>query len=168
MVDQAAGRLLIIHHAVFNNLDENLDAVRRAEAAGADLVLLGYPPYFHPSSLDEVYEYTKAICDATNLAVILFPDTELGVLAPAPRRHPGAAPASPHRRLPQHRRDQSRRRQPEHHGPHRSPSCVPREVVISCPMEHEYIPLAQLIPIPFCGTNYGAYFGDTLSREFTP
>ena len=41
------------------------------------------------------------------------------------------------------------------------------EVVISCPMEHEYIPLAQLIPIPFCGTNYGAYFGDTLPRVFT-
>jgi len=41
------------------------------------------------------------------------------------------------------------------------------EVVISCPMEHEYIPLAQLIEIPYCGTNYGAYFGDTLPRIFT-
>ena len=41
MVDQAAGRLLIIHHAVFNNLEENLDAVRRAEVqeAGAALRL---------------------------------------------------------------------------------------------------------------------------------
>ena len=49
MVDQAAGRLIIIHQAVFNNLDENLDAVARAEAAGAELVLLGYPPYSAPA-----------------------------------------------------------------------------------------------------------------------
>ena len=59
MADQAAGRLVIVHHAVFNTLEDNIEAVKRAEAAGADLVLLGYPPFFYPKSYDEVFEYTR-------------------------------------------------------------------------------------------------------------
>ena len=41
------------------------------------------------------------------------------------------------------------------------------EVVISFPMEHEFIPLAQLIDVPFCGTNFSAFFGPILPRIFT-
>ncbi|CAM2175497.1 hypothetical protein [Burkholderia orbicola] len=58
---------------MFNSLEENIEAVKLAEAAEAELVLLGYPPYFYPKSLEDVYAYTKAFCDATNLAVMLFP-----------------------------------------------------------------------------------------------
>jgi 4-hydroxy-tetrahydrodipicolinate synthase len=39
-----------------------------------------------------------------------------------------------------------------------------KEVVISSPLEYEYVPLAQVIPIPFCGTNYSAYYGPMLPR----
>ena len=164
MVDQAAGRLLIIHHAVFNNLEENLDAVRRAEAAGAEVVLLGYPPYFHPRSLDEVYDYTKAICDATNLAVILFPIPSWGFS----RLHPADIPVPLLRRLiddcPNIAAIKAEGGSPNIMGLIEVHRAFHREVVIACPLEHEYIPLAQLIPIPFCGTNYGAYFGDTLPK----
>ena len=31
-----------------------------------------------------------------------------------------------------------------------------KEVVISSPLEYEYVPLAQVIPIPLCGTHYSA------------
>jgi len=41
-----------------------------------------------------------------------------------------------------------------------------KEVVISFPLEHEYVPLAQLIPVPFCGTNFSAYFGPILPQVF--
>ncbi|MBX4378246.1 dihydrodipicolinate synthase family protein, partial [Mycobacterium tuberculosis] len=41
-----------------------------------------------------------------------------------------------------------------------------KEVVISSPMEHEFVPLSQLIPIPFCGTNYSAFFGPTLPKVY--
>ncbi len=166
MVDQAAGRLIVIHHAVFNNLEENLDAVARAESAGAELVLLGYPPYFHPSSLDEVYDYTRAICDATNLAVMLFPIPSWGFS----RLHPADIPVPVLRRLvddcPNVAAIKAEGGNPNIMGLIEVHRAFHREVVISCPMEHEYIPLAQLIPIPFCGTNYGAYFGDTLPRIF--
>src|SRR5215470_10611452 len=63
MADQAAGRIIVVHHAVFNTLEDNIEAARLAERAGAELILLGYPPYFYPSSLDDVYAYTKAFCD---------------------------------------------------------------------------------------------------------
>ena len=42
-VDEAKGRALVIHHASFNTLDENIEATRRAASAGAELALLAYP-----------------------------------------------------------------------------------------------------------------------------
>src|SRR6266540_1098804 len=41
--DEAKGRLMLIHHASFNNLEENIEAVRLAEENGGELILLSYP-----------------------------------------------------------------------------------------------------------------------------
>jgi 4-hydroxy-tetrahydrodipicolinate synthase len=71
--DEAKGRMMLIHHAAFNTLQQNIDAANRAAAAGADLVLLGYPPSFYPRSERDVYEYTETFCAAVNLATMLFP-----------------------------------------------------------------------------------------------
>jgi 4-hydroxy-tetrahydrodipicolinate synthase len=71
--DEAKGRILLIHHAAFNTLEQNVVAAARAHAAGADMVLLGYPPSFYPRSEQDIYAYTKAFCDGTDLATILFP-----------------------------------------------------------------------------------------------
>ena len=38
--DEAGGKLALIHHAAFNTLEENIEAVQAAEKAGADLALL--------------------------------------------------------------------------------------------------------------------------------
>jgi 4-hydroxy-tetrahydrodipicolinate synthase len=160
-------RLHVIHHAVFNSLEENIDAVRQAESAGVELMLLGYPPYFHPNSLDDIYDYTKAVCDATNLAVMLFPIPSWGFS----RLHPADIPVPLLRRLiddcPNIAAIKAEGGNPNIMGLIEVHRAFHREVVISCPMEHEYIPLAQLIPIPYCGTNYGAYFGDVLPRVHT-
>ena len=37
MVDQAQGRMLTIHHAMFNTLEDNIEAVKIAETAGAEI-----------------------------------------------------------------------------------------------------------------------------------
>lgn len=162
MVDQAAGRLIVIHHAVFNTLEDNIEAVHRAERAGAELVLLGYPPYFYPTSLDDVYEYTKAFCDATDLAVMLFPIPSWGFS----RLDPADIPVPVLRRLlddcPNIVAIKAEGGNPNIMALIEVHRAFHREVVISSPMEHEYIPLAQVIPIPFCGTNYGSYFGPVL------
>ena len=163
-VEQAAGRIFIVHHAVFNTLEDNIEAVRRAEAAGAELVLLGYPPYFHPKSLEEVYTYTKALCDATNLAVMLFPIPTWGFS----RLDPSDLPIPLLRRLIDECPNVASIKA-EGGAPHIMSAievhrAFHKEVVISSPMEHEYVPLAQIIPIPFCGTNYSAYYGPMLPR----
>ncbi|GAA0985709.1 hypothetical protein GCM10009555_061630 [Acrocarpospora macrocephala] len=70
--DEAQGRLQLWHHASFNTLDENIEMVRRAGKAGAEMVLLSYPATFYPCAEEEIFEYTKRFCDATDLAVMLF------------------------------------------------------------------------------------------------
>ena len=62
----------LFFHAAFGTLDDNIEAVRLAEREGADLALLSYPPQFWPTTEQEVYDYTQAFCDATELGVMLF------------------------------------------------------------------------------------------------
>lgn len=164
MSDQAKGRLFVVHHAVFNTLEDNIEAVKLAEAAGAELVLLGYPPYFYPKSYDEVYAYSKAICDATNLAVMLFPLPAWGFS----RLHPADLPVSLLRRLvddcPNVAAIKVEGGLPYIMAAVEVHRHFHKEVVISSPLEYEYVPLAQVIPIPFCGTNYSAYYGPWVPR----
>ena len=49
------------------------EAVQMAEKEGAELVLLGYPVNFYATTSQQVYDYTRAFCEATRLGVILFP-----------------------------------------------------------------------------------------------
>ena len=71
--DEAGGKLVLIHHAAFGTLAQNIAAVQAAEKAGAELVLLAYPHNFYATSEQHIFDYTKAFCDATRLGVILFP-----------------------------------------------------------------------------------------------
>jgi 4-hydroxy-tetrahydrodipicolinate synthase len=164
MADQAAGRSIVVHHAVFNTLEDNIEAVQRAEAAGAELVLLGYPPYFYPQSYDEVYDYTRALCDATSLAVMVFPIPTWGFS----RLHPSDLPLPVLRRLvdtiPNIVAIKAEGGMPHFMSTVEVHREFHRDVVISSPLEFEYIPLAQMIDIPFCGTNYSAFYGPWLPQ----
>jgi len=164
MVDQSAGRLIVVHHAVFNTLEDNIEAVKLAEAAGAELVLLGYPPCFYPTSFEDVYAYTKAFCEATNLGVMLFPVPTWGFS----RLHPSDMPVSLLRRLvddcPNVVAIKAEGGMPYIMSAIEVHREFHEEVVISSPLEFEYVPLAQVIPIPFCGTNFSAYYGPWLPR----
>ena len=71
--DEARGRMMLNYHAAFNTLAQNVDAATRAAAVGAELALLSYPPSFYPRSEQDIYDYSKAFCDGTDLATMLFP-----------------------------------------------------------------------------------------------
>jgi 4-hydroxy-tetrahydrodipicolinate synthase len=71
--DEARDKVLLVHHALFNTLEENIEAVQMAEQEGCELVLLGYPSNFYATSSDQIFDYTKRFCDATQLGVIIFP-----------------------------------------------------------------------------------------------
>ena len=50
------GKLTIVHHASFNTLEDNIEAVQLAEEAGADLVLLSSATNFYPKNRQEIYD----------------------------------------------------------------------------------------------------------------
>lgn len=164
MVDQAKGRMMTIHHAAFNTLEESIEAAQLAEKAGAELVLLCYPAYFFPQSLDDVYDYTKAFCDAINIGVMLFPVPTWGFS----RLHPADMPIALLRRLiddvPNIVAIKAEGGMPNFMAQIEVHRAFHEEVVISSPLEYDYVPLAQLIDIPFAGTNYSAYYGPWFPR----
>jgi 4-hydroxy-tetrahydrodipicolinate synthase len=94
--DEARGRQIFFHHSSWSDLEQAKAALRTAQDTGADVVLLSYPPNFYPQTEQDVYEYTRAICDATSLAVMLFPMFLWGF---SPRIHASDIPAGLLRRL---------------------------------------------------------------------
>lgn len=167
MKDEAGDRLIITHHASWNNLEQNIEAVRGAEAAGAEFVLLSYPPNFYPESEQDVYDYTKAVCDATNLAVMLFPMFLWGF---STRIHPSDIPTSLIRRLlddcPNIAAIKAEGGFPSIQSVIECDRLFGKEVVISMPIEGELIPLSQIMPIQLSATSDHEYYGPMIPRVF--
>ncbi|MFH8251213.1 dihydrodipicolinate synthase family protein [Microbacterium sp. B2969] len=161
--DEAKDDLVIVHHASWSSLEQNIEAVKGAEARGAELVLLSYPPNFYPESEQEVYDYTKAVCDATNLAVILFPMFLWGF---STRIHPSDIPARLIRRMlddiPNIAVIKAEGGFPSIMGIIECQRLFGDEVVISCPIEGELLPLGQLFPIQLSATSDHEFWGPTI------
>jgi 4-hydroxy-tetrahydrodipicolinate synthase len=164
--DEARGRLMLVHHASFNTFEENVEAVRIAEENGADLVLLSYPANFYPESPQDIYDYTAAYCAQTDLAVLLFPVPLWGF----DRLHPSDIDTTLIRRLlddcPNIAAIKAEGGMPLIMGFVECYRKFGREVVVTCPLEKDMIPLAQLVPIQFSGTSNFEYFGSTMPEIF--
>ncbi|WDF74417.1 dihydrodipicolinate synthase family protein [Novosphingobium sp. KACC 22771] len=165
--DEAGDRLIVTHHASWNNLAQNIEAVKGAEAAGAEFVLLSYPPNFYPESEQDIYDYTKAVCDATNLAVMLFPMFLWGFSS---RIHPSDIPAALIRRLlddcPNIVAIKAEGGFPSIQSVIECDRLFGKEVVISMPIEGELIPLSQVMLIQLSATSDHEYYGPMIPRVF--
>lgn len=75
-VDEARGRVGVTLNLRYYTLEQNIEMARFAESVGCHSVMISYPTNLRPRSEDDIYEYTKAICDATRLGVILFPSVK--------------------------------------------------------------------------------------------
>lgn len=73
VADEAQGKLVISTTVIFDTFAENIAFLQAVEKVGCDLALIGYPPTFYPSSTQEIFDATKAMCDATSLGVTLYP-----------------------------------------------------------------------------------------------
>jgi 4-hydroxy-tetrahydrodipicolinate synthase len=71
-VDEAGDELITILQASEQTLQDNIDLIKYAEQAGADLVLPSFPLMFYPQSEDEVFEFFKGMADATSMGMIVF------------------------------------------------------------------------------------------------
>jgi 4-hydroxy-tetrahydrodipicolinate synthase len=165
--DEAKGQLILIHHASFNTLKENIQAASIAEESGASLALLSYPANFYPESVDDIFNYTKAFCDSTNLAVMLFPVPLWGF----DRLSPSDLDSGLIRRLldacPNIVAIKAEGGMPSIQGFVECYRSFGKEVLVTMPLESEMIPLAQLVPIQFCGTSNFEYYGSTIPRIFS-
>jgi 4-hydroxy-tetrahydrodipicolinate synthase len=164
--DEAGGKLVLVHHAMFNTLEENIEAVQLAEKEGCELVLLGYPHNFYATTESHIYDYTKSFCDATRLGVILFPVPHWGF----ERVHP--AGMSPDlikrmvRDIPNIVCIKAESGMPTPAGFIQTWKNHSHEVVVTCPVEGEAFPLAGLVPIQFMGTSNYEFYGGLLPRMF--
>jgi 4-hydroxy-tetrahydrodipicolinate synthase len=71
-LDEAAGRHRFLLQGVFDTTDDIIAMARDAQALGVDGMLLGHPNSFYPTSPQQVEDYTVDICEATDVAVVLF------------------------------------------------------------------------------------------------
>lgn len=164
--DTAGDKLGLFFHAGFGTLEENIEAVKLAERAGADIVLLSYPSNFWPTSEHEIYDYTKSFCDATNLAVMLFPIPLLGF----ERVHPQGMSIELIGRLlkdcPNVVAIKAEQGFPHVGGLIETYHAYGKEVIISCPIESDVIPLASLMQLQFSGTSYTQWMSDYFPKAF--
>jgi 4-hydroxy-tetrahydrodipicolinate synthase len=71
-VDEARGRQRFLLQGVFDTETDIVTMARDAAAIGVDGMLLGHPNSFHPATAGELEAYTTRICEATDLATVLF------------------------------------------------------------------------------------------------
>jgi dihydrodipicolinate synthase/N-acetylneuraminate lyase len=162
----AGDRMGFFFHAGFGTLEENIAAVKLAEKAGADIVLLSYPSNFWPTTEQEIYDYTKAFCDATELAVMLFPIPLWGF----ERVHPMGMSVELIGRLiadcPNVTAVKSEQGFPLISGLMEMYHHYRDQVIISCPIEGDCIPLMSLMDLQFSGTSYTQWMGDYFPKAF--
>jgi dihydrodipicolinate synthase/N-acetylneuraminate lyase len=70
--EEAGEDLVTVMQASQPTLAGMIETIRYAADLGVDLVLPSYPLTFHPASLDDVFSFTKAVTDSTDLGVVLF------------------------------------------------------------------------------------------------
>lgn len=95
VADEAGNDLITVSQASQPTLGGMLETIRHAERAGIDLVLPSYPLTFHPATLDDVFDFTRALTDATRLGFIIFAMDHWNFA----RLHPAAFPVSLLRRM---------------------------------------------------------------------
>ena len=164
--EAAGGRLRLFAHTAFGTLADNIEALRHAEREGADLVLLSYPPQFWPTSEQQIYDWTKSICDATSLGAMLFPIPLWGF----ERVHPAGMSVEFVRHaletIPNIVAIKSEQGFPTPAGLCEMYHHFRDEVVISCPIESDAIPLMSVMELQFSGTSNTHWMSDWYPTTF--
>ena len=129
-------------------------------------MLLSYPTAFWPTTLDEVYDYTKTLADSTDLGVMLF-----GLPAWGFERIDNAGMPVPFVRhvldtIPNIVAIKAEQGYPSIGGIMEMYHHFRDEVIISCPIEGETIPLMSVLDFQFSGTSNTNWMSDYFPRAF--
>jgi len=71
--EEAKGKTLISMFTGIDTIEQDIELLRHFEKIGGTHTLLGWPGMFYAKSEEDIYQATKKICDATNLAIDLWP-----------------------------------------------------------------------------------------------
>jgi 4-hydroxy-tetrahydrodipicolinate synthase len=156
----------LFFHAAFNTLEENIYALRLAEAAGADSVLLSYPTAFWPVTLEEVLDYTKTLAGSTDLGVMLFGLPAWGFERVDPAGMPVRWVRTVLDQVPNIVAIKAEQGNPGIAGIMEMYHHFHEEVVISSPIEGETIPLMSVLDFQFSGTSNTNWMSDYFPRAF--
>jgi dihydrodipicolinate synthase/N-acetylneuraminate lyase len=156
----------LITHLSFDTFDEMVQAAKTAETLGFEGALLSYPPSFRPKSAQEIVDFTKAVADATDLALILF-DVPTWGFKPL---HPSAFPPEAMAECARFATAASVKYEANPPGMISGLADLRRrcgnDVIIQCPMEHYAPGLVDWYGMPFMGTSAYDSFGDRIPRWF--
>ena len=73
VADEAKGEILVSVNLIFDSLDQNVAMVRHCAEVGCQSALLGYPFHFHPKDADEIYQASRRVAEAADVAILLYP-----------------------------------------------------------------------------------------------
>lgn len=71
--DEAGGAVLVSMFTGIDTVEQDIELLKHFERVGGTHTLLGWPGTFYARSEDDVYAITRQVCDATNVAVDLWP-----------------------------------------------------------------------------------------------
>lgn len=71
-VDEAQGRHRFLLQGAFDTAQDIVEMANLASTIGVDAMLLGHPNSFYPTTPQEVVDYTRTVCEATDLPAVLF------------------------------------------------------------------------------------------------
>jgi 4-hydroxy-tetrahydrodipicolinate synthase len=162
--DEGQGEQLVIHHASFNTLEENIEVANRAVEAGAQLALFSYPPNFYPQSEEDIYEYTRSFCEQVDIAVMLFPVPLWGF----EHIHPASLSINLIERLvddmPTIVAVKAEGGHPSIGGFTEVWNHLHHRIVVTMPLEIQAIPLATILPLQCIATSNTEYFGNAIPQ----
>lgn len=87
-VDEGGGEQAFLLQGVFDTPDDIVSMCRDASAIGVDAVLLGHPNSFYPTTGAQLEHYTRTVCEATDLPVVLFVVAHSNLARLDPRGYP--------------------------------------------------------------------------------
>jgi 4-hydroxy-tetrahydrodipicolinate synthase len=162
--DEADAEFYLVHHASWNTLEQQAEMARAAEEAGAQLILVSYPPSFYPGDADEIYTYTRMLCDATGLGAILFPVPQWGF----ERIHPASIAVDLLERLvddcPTVVAIKAEGGFPSLGGFTEVWYRLADRVLVTMPVEQHAIPLATIVDMQLIATSNTEYYGSSVPR----
>ena len=163
-VDEAAGRQRFVLQLSFDTIEDMEAMARAAEEVGLDALLMAYPNSFYPRLAAEVTDFTRRVCAASNLGMILFCAPHYNMA----RIHPSGFPLDVWDQLLDLETVVALKYEVGQPGVVGSYECFnrfrDRGVLICDPFEANLLLWDDLFEVPWVGTSNYEYLGDYVPR----